>query len=104
METAAALDVTDPIVIYRTVDRDGQTFAVEPLSLKRLRETFRDQVRIHPVVFIAHDTAANYEQLHGDVVNQVIQLLTGFSEAKLAEAFGGVSVRDSVTDEELPRR
>ncbi|HVI01203.1 MAG TPA: hypothetical protein VM869_20945 [Enhygromyxa sp.] len=102
MDTAAALEPSEPIIIYRTLNRDGQTFAIEPLSLKRLRQAFGNEVRVHPVVFVAHETAADYGQLHGDVVAQVIQLLTGVSEARL-DSFGGVSLRDPVTDDELAR-
>lgn len=102
MDTAAAIEPSEPIIIYRSVNRDGQTFAVEPLSLDRLRQSFGSQVHVRPVLFIAHETAADYNQLHGDVVAQVIQLLTGVSEAKLA-SLGGVSLRDPVTDEELER-
>jgi hypothetical protein len=102
MDTAAALEPSDPIIIYRSVNRDGQTFALEPLSLDRLCQSFGSEAHVHPVVFIAHETAADHDQLHGGIVAQVIRLLTGVSEAMLA-SFGGVSLRDPVTDEELER-
>ncbi|MFO7565122.1 MAG: hypothetical protein R6X02_20920 [Enhygromyxa sp.] len=102
MDTAAALEPSAPIIIYRSVNRDGQTFALEPLSLDRLRQSFGDAVRVHPRVFIAHETAAGYDQLDVDLINQIVQLLTGVSEAKLA-SLGGVSVRDAITDEEIER-
>jgi hypothetical protein len=102
MDTAAALEPSDPIIIYRSVNRDGQTFALEPLSRDRLRQSFGNAVRVRPRVFIAHETAADHGQLHGDLVAQIVQLLTGVSEAKLA-SLGGVSLRDPVTDEEIER-
>lgn len=90
-------------IIYRTLDRDGQTFAVEPLSAKRLKQTFRDHVRTRPIVFIAHPEANDQPQLHEDVIDLVIQLLTSLSKEKLIEAFGVVSVQDSIDLEEILR-
>lgn len=100
MQTAAAQEPLEPIIIYRTVNRDGQTFALHPLSRRRLREGFGDAVHMHPRVFIAHETAADYERLRVALAAQVIVLLTGVSEARLAE-LGGVCFRDSATDQEL---
>lgn len=102
METAAALEPSDPIIIYRSVNRDGQTFAIEPLSLERLRRSLGDQVHVRPVVFVAHESPADQDQLDEDVVAQVIRLLTGVAEATLAP-LGGVSLRDPITDDELER-
>jgi len=102
MDTAAARELSDPIIIYRSVDRDGQTFSLEPLSLDRVRERFGEQVHVRPLVFIAHETSANDNGLAADLIAQVVQLLAGVSEAKLAE-LGGVSLRDPGTDEELER-
>jgi hypothetical protein len=102
MQTAAAQEPLEPIIIYRTVNRDGQTFALDHRSRKRLRGQFGDSVHLYPRVFIAHETLDNYEQLHGDLATQVVTLLTGVSEARLAE-LGGVSFQDPVTEEELER-
>lgn len=102
MRTATALEPADPIIIYRSVNRDGQTFSLDPLSRNRLRESFGDAVHMRPRVFIAHESKADYEQLNADLVGQVIQLLVGVSEARLEE-LGGVSLRDPVTDQELDR-
>lgn len=102
MDTAAALEPSDPIIIYRTLNRDGQTFAIEPLSLERLRRSLGDEVHVRPVVFVAHESSSDYDQLDGDVVAQVIRLLTGVAEATLAP-LGGVSLRDPITDDELDR-
>jgi hypothetical protein len=100
MQTAAAQEPLEPIIIYRSVNRNGQTFALDPLSRKRLRGRFGDSVHLYPRVFIAHEALDNHEQLHADLATQVVQLLTGMSESKLAD-FGGVSFRDPVTDQEL---
>jgi hypothetical protein len=53
-------------------------------------------------VFIAHETHADYEAVHGAIVQQVIQLLTGLTEDRL-RPLGGVSFRDPVTEQELRR-
>jgi hypothetical protein len=100
MDTATALEASAPIIIYRSVNRDGQTFALDPLSRMRLRETLGDAVHMHPRVFIAHETAADYARVRADLAAQLIPLLTGVSEIRLIE-FGGVSFRDPATEAEL---
>lgn len=101
MSTAEALDlISEPIVVYRSVNRDGQTFGLEPLSRQRVRDRFGDGVHLHPRVFIAHETAADYESVRGDLAALVIQLLTGVQADRLSE-LGGVSFRDPATDDEL---
>lgn len=89
-------------MIYRTVSRDGQTFALEPRSLRRLQAQFGDALHPSPRVFIAHETHADHEHVHGRIAPQVIALLTGLSEERIAE-LGGVKFVDAVTDRELPR-
>lgn len=91
-----------PIVIFRSVNRDGETYALESRSLKRLREELGTAVHAHPRVFIAHESSADYEAVHGAIVQQVIQLLTGLTEDRL-RPLGGVSFRDPVTEQELRR-
>lgn len=104
MSTAQALDLAhEPIVIFRSVSGNGQTFALDPSSKARVREFFGHRVHLHPRVSIAHETAADYESMRGDLVPQIIQLLTGVSREQL-EQLGEVIFRDPVTDEEVPRR
>jgi hypothetical protein len=101
MSTAEALDlVPEPIVIYRSVNRDGQTFGLEPLSRQRVRDRFGAQVHLHPRVFIAHETAADHAMVRRDLAALVVQLLTGVQPDCLNE-LGGVSFRDPATDDEL---
>lgn len=102
MQTAAAQEPLEPIIIYRSVNDAGQTFGLDSLSHERLRRRFGDTVHLHPRVFIAHDTTKNHQALHEDLAAQVVQLLTGTSESSLAE-LGGVSFRDPATDKELAR-
>jgi hypothetical protein len=91
-----------PIVIHRGVDRDGETFALEPRSLQRLRAAFGSAVHARSRIFIAHETRADYEHVHGAIAPQVIVLLTGLDEERL-KPLGGVTFRDPVTDRDLPR-
>lgn len=95
--------VNRPIVIYRTANRDGETFAIDPLCRERLRERFGDVFRSRQRVFIAHETRADYEHVHGQIVPQIVVLLTGLSEERLNEV-GPVIFVDAVTERELPRK
>ena len=104
MTAAHALDLgPEPIVIHRSVSGNGQTFALDPLSEARVRELFGGRVHIHPRVSLGHETAADYESMRVDLVPQIVQLLTGVSQAQL-EALGEVVFRDPVTDENVPLR
>ena len=53
---APAVQAQNPIVTHRSVNRDGETFALEPGSLERLRQAFGQTVHPRPRVFIAHET------------------------------------------------
>jgi biopolymer transport protein ExbD len=91
-----------PIVVFRSVNRDGETFALEPRSLERLRKELGTAVHARPRIFIAHETRADYEHVHVAVAQQIIQLLTGVTEERL-RPLGGVTFRDPVTERDLPR-
>lgn len=102
MGARAATAQQDPIVIYRSVDGDGETFSLQPGSLARLRAAFPGEVHGSPRVFIAHETKADFEHVHGRIAPQIIQLLTGLTEDRL-QRLGGVIFWDPVTERELPR-
>ncbi len=89
-----------PIVIYRSVNNAGETFALDPASRERLRAVF-ENVRMHPRVFIAHETNEDFKQVHTDLLRQVVQLLTGVTLERLEEKLGSLSVVDPVTEREL---
>jgi hypothetical protein len=91
----------DPIVIYRSVNREGATFALKPGSRERLKERFGDAMHLRARVFISHETQADYEALRSDLASQVVQLLTGLSTERLTEV-GGVVYRDPETEQEIP--
>jgi hypothetical protein len=88
------------VVIYRSANRDGQTFELRPQSARILRDAF-PQVHRSPRIFIAHETLGDYEQMLGDFAPQVITLLTGVSEQMLAEKGFRISFVDPVTEREL---
>jgi enoyl-CoA hydratase/carnithine racemase len=90
-----------PIVIYRSVDRDGATYALEPRSVKRLREVFGPAVHVRSRVFIAHETRADYDHVQSAIAPQIVMLLTGLPDERLRPV-GGVLFRDSETDRDLP--
>ena len=102
MSPQAARQNPAPLVIHRSVNRDGETYALEPSSLDRLREELGSAMHARPRVFIAHETKADYEHVHGAIAPQIIQLLTGVAEEHLSR-LGGVVFRDAVTQRELPR-
>lgn len=91
------------IVIYRTANRDGETFALEPRSLTHLRREFGERLHLSPRVFVAHETRADYEHVHGRIVPQIVLLLTGLSEDEL-RSHGRVIFVDPVTEQELARK
>lgn len=102
MAANAVQTPTAPIVIHRSINRDGETYALEPRSLDRLRSELGSAVHARSRVFIAHETQADYEHVHGAIVEQIIHLLTGLSEERL-QPLGGVTFRDPVTEQDLPR-
>jgi len=103
MTTARSVDrQPSPIIIFRSVNRDGETYSLEPRSLDRLRATFGDAVHPRARLFLTHETRADYEHVHCNVATQVVILLTGLSEERL-KSVGGVLFRDAVTERDLPR-
>ena len=91
-----------PIVIYRSLNREGATFALKPSSRELLKERLGDAVHIRPRVFIAHETRADYDAVHTDLAPQIVQLLTGLSVQHLEE-LGGVAFRDPETETDIPQ-
>ncbi|MEM9461458.1 MAG: hypothetical protein AAGF11_45260 [Myxococcota bacterium] len=104
MAASEAQDLAqEPIVIHRSVNRDGQTFALAPLSRERVKEHFGDRVHLYPRVFIAHETAEDYHSIRGGLAVQVVHLLTGVPTEHL-DKIGGVCFLDPVTGLEAPWR
>jgi hypothetical protein len=93
----------EPFVIYRSVNRDGETYALEPRSLERLRAKLGGQVHARPRVFIAHEAKSDDSAMIGDISSQIILILSGIPEERLRE-LGGVIFQDPVTEQVVPRR
>jgi len=91
----------DPFVVFRSVNRDGETYALDPRSLARLRQVLPTEAHPRARVFITHETVADYEHVHASVVDPIIQLLTGIAESRL-RPFGEVIFLDPVTERQLP--
>jgi hypothetical protein len=103
VETQTAV-TPEPIVIYRSANRDGETFALAPQSRRRLSDALGTPLPANTRVFIGHDTKFDYQHVHGAFAPQVVTLLTGVSEGdERLQALGGVIFRDPVTDEDLSR-
>lgn len=91
-----------PIVIYRSVNRDGATFALKPTTREYLQDRLGDAAHFRSRIFIAHETRADYDAVHVSVAPQVVQLLTGMSADRLKQ-FGELVFRDPVTEAEIPQ-
>jgi hypothetical protein len=96
-----AVAPVDPIVIYRSVDREGATFALQPRSRERVRARFGDAFRLRSRVFIAHEAHADDTETLGDLGPQVVRLLTGLSKERLEEDLDRVVFRDPETGAEI---
>ncbi|HEY4117678.1 MAG TPA: hypothetical protein VGM56_07480 [Byssovorax sp.] len=100
MSTAALAAEPEPIVIFRGVNRDGATYELDPRSSTRLRERFGAAAHLRARVFISHETRADYDDMDVALAPQLVMLLTGLSEDRLAE-LGGVAFYDPVEDRPL---
>lgn len=93
----------DPIVIYRSVNGNGQTLGLAPLQENEIRQRCGAMARFHPRVTIAHECKADYESLREALLAPILQILTGVPPERQHE-LGGVRILDPVTEEEVPRR
>ncbi|WAS98813.1 hypothetical protein [Nannocystis punicea] len=96
------MDASEPIVILRSSNREGATFALEPGSLARLRKAFGEALHPRSRVFIAHETRDDYERVQAAIAEQIVMLLTGLPEKRL-QTLGRVVFRDPVSEMDLPR-
>jgi len=90
---------TEPLVIYRSVDGSGATYALDWRDRERLKKRFGEAVHLPPRVFIAHEheTEADEKSIREPLRCQIAQLLTGLSEERLME-LGPIQFRDPVTE------
>jgi len=101
-ESPARDDLAEPIVVSCSASRDGVTYGLDLSVRRRLKQRFGDAVHAAPRIFIAHDSAADFAEIHGPARKQIILLLTGLSEDRLKE-LGPVEFRDPVTEGSLVR-
>jgi hypothetical protein len=99
-EAAQAARAGEAIVVYQSADREGSTFALSTAAKRVLRARFGGALHLAPRVFVAHETRADFQRLHGSLAGQIIMLLTGLSEERVAEA-GAIEFRDPVTEQPL---
>ena len=92
----------EPIVIYESSNRAGTTFALSPHTEMALERKLGDTFKPAPRIFIAHATKDDTERLHVRLWRQILMLLTGLPEDRLAE-LGKVEFRDAVTEKLIAR-
>lgn len=98
--TPAPVDIPEPLIIHRSVDRDGATYALDLRTRRRLKEHFGDAAHLPPRIYIAHETAEDSRHIHASIRERLVQLLTGLPAGALAP-LGEVQFRDAVTGEAL---
>jgi hypothetical protein len=95
-------DELDPIIIHRSANRDGATFALDHRSLKRLRDAFGPAVHARKRIFITHEQPDELNLVQEGIAPHIVTLLTGLTEEQL-KPLGGVIFQDPVTEQDLPR-
>jgi hypothetical protein len=96
------MSTPEPIIIDRSSNRDGATFAVDSRSLKRLRAAFGPALHLRDRIFLTHETPAELNLVPEAIAPHIVRLLTGLTEEQL-KPLGGVLFRDPVTEKALPR-
>lgn len=91
-----------PIVVYRSVNRNGATYSLERGSIARILKRLGDKVHARDRLFLTHEDEVDYTAVRASITGQIIMLLTGLPAERLS-SIGSVSFRDPVTDQELPR-
>jgi hypothetical protein len=86
--------------INQSTQRDGYTFSLHPRSQLDFK---KKEPAVHPLprIFIAFDTASDFQNQRGDLYEQVVQLLTQLSDQELREKFGGFEIIEPVTGQRL---
>ena len=92
----------EPLIVSCSADRDGVTYGLDLATRRRLKQRFGNDVHTARRIFIAHDTASSFEEIHGPLRKQLVSLLTGLSEDRLKE-LGPVEFRDPATEGALAR-
>lgn len=81
----------EPIRIQMAHQTEGVTYALHPLSRRRILARWPD-LRLLPKVFIGYTTRDEFEALHGPVWREIVLLLSGHALEELEREFGGVEL------------
>ena len=103
-QAAPAHEALGEIVIYRSVNGDGETYALESGSREQLQRLFGDRAHFRSRIFLAHETKADHHAIAGSVAPHVVMLLTGLPEDQITAEGGVVIFQDPVTEQALPRQ
>lgn len=89
-----------PIKIQASRSVRGTTYALDGDSRRALQAMFPD-VRVAPSVYVATETANDFEEVQGKFWKQIALLLTGLPTSKLKEL--GVILYDPWSGKEVER-
>ncbi len=92
--------MNEPLVILRSTDSDGATYALSATAPRRVRDRFGDAVHLVPRVYVAHADASDYAEIHGSTRGLIAQLLTGLAPERLGEC-GEIRFLDAVSERDL---
>lgn len=90
----------EPLKILRSQDQQGATYALDHGSAKYLRDEYGGAIHLVPRLFIAHETASDYNQIRDDLKAQIAQILTGLSTDAL-EDLAPIFFIDPVTEKKI---
>lgn len=90
----------DGVVVYQSGDREGSTFELSSRTRRILEGRFAGAVHFAPRMFVAHETPADFGRLRESLARQIVMVLTGLGEERLAEV-GAVEFRDPVSERPL---
>ena len=86
-----------PLIVLVGLRSDGATYALHPLSTRRLKGEFPEAVPV-PAVFVGYERRADFKDRHGPLWGRSIELLTGVSVAQLHQ-LGAVIIESPTTQE-----
>jgi hypothetical protein len=88
----------DQVIVYRSADKSGRTFALSPQTKNALKEKTEGKQK-YLRVFIANEEGDEVQEEAPHIIRAVFRLLTGLSKEE-AESLGPIEVRDPVKEDE----
>jgi hypothetical protein len=89
----------DTLLVVVGIQHDGAAYQLDALTRHRLQEQRPSSTRLRSV-FLGHQRAAEFPQLHAPHWETVVRLLTDFSDEQIAE-MGGARLYSPETDKVL---